>query len=349
LKQRSRSWTCAADGKADQIESASCNDHSCNYYGAWSNWGACSVSCGIGTMSRSRYCHGGNDGTGLCIVGANGVGKVDTARCDMGKCCEWDWSGWTSCCQAPDRQKNIRLRFRGNQCGSDWEVIEKTCENQPIADPRNPFISCATIRQNNHLSYQSNSKWVDFVNPDKKTTVVLPGTVLGHKDDPNKVKTATWYSESTTTAAQAPAAPIFTPSTSNYYFTRNQVAYNSKPYVAPATTVVATPVVAAPVVAAPVVAAPVVPAPVVPVAPVVSAPVYAAVQQKPPQYIIDQANNASSSKTIMTASTKTEVAAPVAAEVVAAKTPAKTASTMNFLWSSPNMKLGNTMSAAHSP
>ena len=263
----------------------------------------------------------------------------------MGKCCEWDWSGWTSCCQAPDRQKNIRLRFRGNQCGSDWEVIEKTCENQPIADPRNPFISCATIRQNNHLSYQSNSKWVDFVNPDKVTTQVLPGTVLGHKDDPNKVKTATWYNTKTTVTQTAPVAPIYTPTTSNYYFTRNQVAYNSKPYVAPAAKVVATPVVSAPVVAAPVVAAPVVSAPVV-------TSYQSTVVQKPPQYIIDQATNVSS-KTVMskTASTSTvQIAAPVAEKKVAAVvTPAKTASTMNFLWSSPNMKLGNTMSASHSP
>lgn len=267
----------------------------------------------------------------------------------MGKCCEWDWSGWTSCCQAPDRQKNIRLRFRGNQCGSDWEVIEKTCENQPIADPRNPFISCATIRQNNHLSYQSNAKWVDFVNPDKVTTQVLPGTVLGHKDDPNKVKTATWYNTKTTVAQTVPVAPIYTPSPTNYYFGRNQVAYNSKPYVAPAATVVATPVISAPVVAAPVVAAPVVAAPVV-------SSYKTTVSQNPPQYIIDQAANASS-KTVMSATqilggglAVEEIAAPVAEKrVTAVETPAKTASTMNFLWSSPNMKLGNTMSASHSP
>lgn len=345
LRQRSRSWTCAADGRANQVESASCNDHSCNYYGAWSNWGACSVSCGIGTMSRTRYCHGGNDGTGLCIVGSKGVGKLDTARCDMGKCCEWDWSGWTSCCQAPDRQKNIRLRFRGNQCGSDWEVIEKTCENQPIADPRNPFISCSTIRQNNHLSYQSNSKWVEFVNPDKVTTQVLPGTVLGHKDDPNKVKTATWYNTQTTVTQTVPVAPIYTPSPTNYYFGRNQVAYNSKPYVAPAANVVATPVVAAPVVAAPVVAAPVVSAPVV-------SSYKTTVSQNPPQYIIDQAANASS-KTVMSGTQILgggKIAATVAEKkVTAVETPAKTASTMNFLWSIPNMKLGNTMSASHSP
>merc|ERR1712025_1454921 len=49
----------------DQIETAACNQTPCSYYGAWSNWSACSVSCGIGSMTRTRYCHGGEDGTGL--------------------------------------------------------------------------------------------------------------------------------------------------------------------------------------------------------------------------------------------------------------------------------------------
>merc|ERR1712130_1005971 len=216
------------------------------------------------------------------------------------------------------------------QAAAKHQIARKisVCDSEvPNADPRNPFISCATIRQNNHLSYQSNAKWVDFVNPDKVTTQVLPGTVLGHKDDPNKVKTATWYNTKTTVAQTVPVAPIYTPSPTNYYFGRNQVAYNSKPYVAPTATVVATPVISAPVVAAPVVAAPVV------------SSYKTTVSQNPPQYIIDQAANASS-KTVMSATQILgggKIAAPVAEKkVTAVEAPAKTASTMNFLWSSPN-------------
>ena len=80
---RSRSWTCKADLKPDQIETAACNQTPCSYYGAWSNWSACSVSCGIGSMTRTRYCHGGEDGTGLCVKGEKGVGKLEQATCDM--------------------------------------------------------------------------------------------------------------------------------------------------------------------------------------------------------------------------------------------------------------------------
>ena len=53
-KYRTRSWTCAQAGIADQIETVTCNDKPCNYYGVWSNWGACSVSCGIGKMNTEQ-------------------------------------------------------------------------------------------------------------------------------------------------------------------------------------------------------------------------------------------------------------------------------------------------------
>jgi hypothetical protein len=310
IKTRSRSWSCAADQKQDQTETASCNEHLCNYYGAWSNWGACSVSCGIGSMTRTRYCHGGNDGTGLCIT-KGGVGKVDTAKCDMGQCCEWDWSGWTNCCygNVDNQPKNIRLRFRGNKCGSDWEVIQKTCEANPIANPANPqFISCDSIKQNNMMSYNSgvDAKWANFINPDTQTStedngVILQGTKLGHKDDPNTVASYNINFNS---------QPMVQPSASQFYYARDQVPYNSQPYVAP----------------------------------VVTQPVVQAIQ--PPQYVINQAFGASS-KTIMAAKPAPAPVAPVVAApapVVAAPAPAAAAPVVtnttankpfSFIWQNP--------------
>lgn len=242
---RSRAWSCIHDNKAnEQSPLKKCNEHFCNYYGAWSNWGACSVSCGLGTMTRTRYCHGGNDGTGLCkndgqspcenLLSANpsrAVGKLDCARCDMGKCCEWDWSGWTGCCadtSTRNRQptNNIRLRFRGNQCGQNWEVLSKACEIQPIADSRQPFPTCDSIKNKNFLVSQSGSSatWLGFINPDKTNTAVLQGTKLGHVDDPNTVQDASHILASSGSSA-------FQPSTSGMFFTRNEVAFNSQPMI----------------------------------------------------------------------------------------------------------------------
>lgn len=227
---RSRSWTCKADLKPDQIETAACNQTPCSYYGAWSNWSACSVSCGIGSMTRTRYCHGGEDGTGLCVKGEKGVGKLEQATCDMGQCCEWAWSGWTSCCYSSEEQKNIRLRVKGNKCSDEsWEFKQKQCEVSPVANPANPqFINCRTIIEHSQASISSgqSAKFYNFVNPDQIKTEVIKGPVLGYKD-----QTATSFS--------------FKPSKSNFYIPQNQVPYNSPPVLSQ-TTVSAMPAAAVP-------------------------------------------------------------------------------------------------------
>lgn len=226
IKTRSRQWSCASAKKPAQTETASCNDSLCNYFGAWSNWAACSVSCGIGTMSRTRYCHGGGEGTGLCRADENGVMKVDIAKCDMGQCCEWDWSGWTGCCL--EKQKNIRLRFRGNQCGQRWEVISKTCEMRPIPDAQQTdFPSCKSLTDRSYLTAQSGvgAKWLNFINPDKVKTEIIQGPTLGHADNPDEISVM--------------PESILQQSASQFFFNQNQVPFNSAPMIANTTPVVA--------------------------------------------------------------------------------------------------------------
>ena len=41
-------------------------------YDAWSDWDACSATCGGGTQKRTRSCTDGSDGGSLC-VGTNGI------------------------------------------------------------------------------------------------------------------------------------------------------------------------------------------------------------------------------------------------------------------------------------
>lgn len=188
-------------------------------------------------MTRTRYCHGGNDGTGHCtndlgdmdacdalkIGGAVRLGKTECRTCDMGACCEWDWSGWTGCCNSG--AKNIRLRFRGNKCGQDWQILKKDCETAPYAyTGQTAYPSCEAIKTEKLWRYgqTGNAKYLSVVNPDTVQTTIQQGTKLGHADDPNVVSTYTFGQTpvSMTTTSNAAPAPV------RYTDTRTQVPYN---------------------------------------------------------------------------------------------------------------------------
>ena len=162
-----------------QTDSKFCNTHPCSYYGAWSNWSPCSASCGIGTMSRMRYCHGGRVGDGLCIAGD--VTTNEVAQCQMGDCCDFDWSGWTGCCRNT-RNQNVRLRFRGGCAGSPAEEVSKPCDKSGIVSD-----TCMVVIQNSYelglLTGGYNSTYV--INPDEFYNFqnqIVEGVRLGHDD-----------------------------------------------------------------------------------------------------------------------------------------------------------------------
>merc|ERR1712226_271968 len=112
----------------------SCHNHPCAYWGIWSSWGMCSTTCGEGTRQRMRKCEGGAPGSGLCLPSVQeldeaglpfmpqGAGALHIEKCQMGECCEMEWSGWSNCCSEKGQGK--RLRWKGNTCTADW--VEKT-------------------------------------------------------------------------------------------------------------------------------------------------------------------------------------------------------------------------------
>jgi len=135
----------------------------------------------MGQKTRTRYCHGGAVGTGLCIGDESKVLGDETVACDMGDCCEWDWSGWTGCCRGAD-SKNKRLRLRGNNCGQDVEQIEKPCELD-YTNPSATYASCSIIRQTGvnlvrqgesltWMATDSAASIMDVINPDNVQNVV---------------------------------------------------------------------------------------------------------------------------------------------------------------------------------
>jgi len=69
-------------------------------------------------MRRIRYCVGGEVGEGFCVKGVDNVETVQTAPCNRGECCNWEWSGWTGCCFNQARNRGVRYRFQ-LACGAD--------------------------------------------------------------------------------------------------------------------------------------------------------------------------------------------------------------------------------------
>ncbi|XP_073244555.1 SCO-spondin-like isoform X1 [Porites lutea] len=101
-----------------RLENKPCNLRPCRTvavvnggWGNWSEWSACSTSCGPGTSIRTRRCDNPPPSPG----GKSCVGlPVDNKPCDLGPCpgdCWSDWSGWSQCTKACGCGKQFRVRF----------------------------------------------------------------------------------------------------------------------------------------------------------------------------------------------------------------------------------------------
>ena len=131
-------------------------------------------------MSRLRYCHGGQVGDGLCLDGD--VTTNEVATCDMGSCCDFDWSGWTGCCRDTEN-RNVRLRFRGGCEGSTKpQEVSKPCDISGQAQD-----TCLVVIQNSlELGIiGSGYNFTYVINPDEFVNFqnqILQGQTLGHED-----------------------------------------------------------------------------------------------------------------------------------------------------------------------
>ena len=131
-------------------------------------------------MNRMRYCHGGRVGDGLCLSGH--VTTDESVQCDMGDCCDFDWSGWTGCCR-DQQNKNVKLRFRGACNGEPQDQVAKSCGTiNRVTD------SCLVVIENSLQmgivqSGVNNATYI--INPDEYVNfqnTVIQGTALGHDD-----------------------------------------------------------------------------------------------------------------------------------------------------------------------
>lgn len=127
-------------GKDNAFENESCNDHSCAEWSDWSGFSACSVSCGSGTKTRNRSCHGGT-----CPGSSS-----DSTTCDAGACPVWsEWGDFSSCsvtCGEGTKQRTRKCPggVIGHDCFGEMRESAK-CTSGPCPSWSNwtPFSECS--------------------------------------------------------------------------------------------------------------------------------------------------------------------------------------------------------------
>ncbi|XP_057298171.1 SCO-spondin-like isoform X3 [Hydractinia symbiolongicarpus] len=110
-----------------QIEQLTCNDGPCPVHGFWGNWvgGSCSVTCGSGTRTRTRFCNNPPPSNGGETCPGS---RTDTVTCTVGLCpVNGNWAPWV------DGTCSLT-------CGSGTRQRTRTCSNPA---PANGGLSCS--------------------------------------------------------------------------------------------------------------------------------------------------------------------------------------------------------------
>jgi hypothetical protein len=130
----------------DLIDSQNCNAHSCPVdcvVPAWTDedWGACSVSCGGGTRTRTRVASQEAQHGGVACAALTGTGTCNAQPCPID--CEFTESGWSTCSATcgGGLQTKTRTVTAGAQHGG------KACPTEPTSQAcgENPCPADCTV------------------------------------------------------------------------------------------------------------------------------------------------------------------------------------------------------------
>jgi len=117
------------------LQTRTCNQHQCPYYGNWGRWTVCSATCGGGSRSRSRTCQG---------VGTCRGPDSESQPCRTGRCPRFDDGEWSSCSNSCGR--GIRRRQRTCTHGGTYGCPPDTSDEGPCEQ----FCGESTLTCNPH-------------------------------------------------------------------------------------------------------------------------------------------------------------------------------------------------------
>ena len=152
--------TCGAS--TTETDSRSCNATDCcssttNQYGNWTNWSACSKSCGNGTQTRSRTYKKVSTINGQ--VCQDGLTEAQSQSCNTVDCCSStttsysDWTATSACNKACgggtqniSRTVTKKSTYNGQVCSTSTETGTRAC---------NTFSCCSSTRSEAITSWQN--------------------------------------------------------------------------------------------------------------------------------------------------------------------------------------------------
>ncbi|XP_071956999.1 SCO-spondin-like [Antedon mediterranea] len=116
-----------------------CGDHTCPYYGDWSEWSQCTEDCNGGTQSRTRTCFNELGDEFDCEGPSSEVEKCNQDPCPQD--CEYsDWSDWSECSEECDGGSSSRIRViqtpaanGGEPCSEETNQLHN-CNLEPCGD-----------------------------------------------------------------------------------------------------------------------------------------------------------------------------------------------------------------------
>lgn len=133
FKQCAKSHVQACSGQAPKVD--------CNFT-AWVSYAPCTVSCGGGTITKTRSVLPSKHGGEACVGGLSRLEACNTQLCPNSQCVDCRWSQWTEwdMCTTCEGQRSRRREIQqiGNFCGKRCDAasaVETTSCHGAVACP----------------------------------------------------------------------------------------------------------------------------------------------------------------------------------------------------------------------
>ena len=136
----------------EDSEVRDCSTNTCPAFTPWSEWSACTVSCGGGQRTAQRECVvARTEEAGALCEGSS----LRTEECNTGQCEQWTpWAPWTSCTRSCGGGSRRRVR----QC-----TLELTRSGRGDVLPDQSLLQISRSQTNLLLSPISYRKWLSAI------------------------------------------------------------------------------------------------------------------------------------------------------------------------------------------